>query len=87
MTKKELIRMGAPLLAAGGVWLAQQALSGGYRAAAGSSPPKADDTEAPMSRVLLYAAGAAMVAAVVNVVITRQIARATAPQLGDTTAA
>lgn len=77
------MRIGAPLLAAGGVWVAQQAMTKGYRAAAGAPPPKADDLEAPFSRVILFAASAAVVAAVVNVVITRQVARASAESLGD----
>jgi hypothetical protein len=80
VTGKDFMRITAPLLAAGGVWLAQRALSDGYKAATGAPPPKADDLEAPMSRVLLFAAGAAMMAAVVNVVITRQVARAAAPR-------
>ena len=83
MTGKNLLRMGAPIIAAGGVWLAQQAISGGYKAVAGAPPPKADDLEAPMTRVLVYAAGAAVVAAVINVLISREDAKATAPDLEE----
>ena len=78
MTGNDFMRFGAPLLAAAGVWAAQQAITHSYRAAAGSAPPKPDDLDAPITRVLLFAGGTAVVAAVVNVLITRGVARASA---------
>lgn len=79
MTGHDFMRIGAPLIAMGGVWIAQRALSGGYRAATGSEPPAADDLDVPVTRVIIFAASAAVIAAAINVVVTRQVAKATQP--------
>lgn len=78
MTRADVLRLSAPFIAMGGVWVTQKALTSGYRAATGTTPPTPDDLEAPIARVLLYATAGAMVAAIVNTVVTRQVARASA---------
>lgn len=59
------------------------ALTGGYRAATGNTPPSADDLETPLRNVLLYAAAGAMVAAIVNTTVTRQVTKASARAEAD----
>jgi len=76
VTRADVLRLSAPFLAMGGVWVAQKALTSGYRAATGNTPPTADDLDAPIARVLLYAAAGAMVAAIINTAVTRQVTRA-----------
>lgn len=77
MTGADVLKISAPFIAMGGVWIANRVLTGGYQMATGNKPPTADDLDAPMSRVLVFAAGAAVVAALVNTVVTREVARAT----------
>ena len=83
MTRADALRLSAPFIAMGGVWLAQRALTGGYRAATGHTPPAADDLETPLRNVLLYAAAGAMVAAIVNTTVTRQVTKASAKAAVD----
>ena len=68
MTGADVLKISAPLIAMGGVWVARKALAGGYQAATGNQPPSADDLDAPLTRVLVFAAGAAVVAALVNTI-------------------
>lgn len=76
MTGADVLKLSAPIIAMGGVWVAQRALTGGYRAATGHRPPSADDLDAPLSRVLVFAAGTAIVAALVNTIVTREVTKA-----------
>ncbi len=76
MTSADVLKLSAPIIAMGGVWVARRALTGGYQLATGNQPPAADDLDAPMTRVLMFAAGAAVLAALVNTVVTREVARA-----------
>lgn len=77
MTSADILKITAPLIAMGGVWVARRALNGSYALATGNQPPAADDLDAPLRNVLVYAAGAAVVAALVNTLVTREVARAT----------
>ncbi len=77
MTGADVLKITAPLIAMGGIWVARKVLSGGYEMATGNQPPQPEDLDAPMGRVIVFAAGAAVVAAVVNTVVTRQVAKAT----------
>jgi hypothetical protein len=77
VTGADVLKISAPIIAMGGVWVARKALSGGYQAATGNQPPSADDLDAPLSQVLMFAAGAAVVAALVNTIVTREVTRAT----------
>lgn len=80
MTGSDMLKIGAPFIAMGGVWVVRRAISGGYRAATGNNPPAADDLDVPMTRVIIFAAGVAVAAAVINVAVTRGVARAAAAQ-------
>jgi Protein of unknown function (DUF4235) len=77
VTGADVLKISAPIIAMGGVWVARKALAGGYQAATGNQPPSADDLDAPLSSVLFFAAGAAVVAALVNTIVTREVTRAT----------
>ena len=76
MNKVSVIRIAAPIVAAGTVFLAGKALRAGYAMATGSEPPKPDDPDAPMSRVIVFAVATAAVTAVINVSIQRGAAKA-----------
>ena len=54
MTGADVLKISAPIIAMGGVWVARKALSGGYQAATGNQPPSADDLDAPLSQVTRY---------------------------------
>ncbi len=75
MQNNEVLKMGAPLIAMGGVWVAQKAFAAVYRASTGNSVPKADDLDVPVTRVMLYASATAVVGAVVTVAVNRTIAK------------
>ena len=75
MTGNDMLRMSAPLIAMAGVWVAQRALTGGYRSFTGEAPPTADDLSEPVSKVIIFSVSAAVVAAAVNVAVTRQVAK------------
>lgn len=82
MAGKDILRLSAPFIAMGGVWLAQQAMGAGYKAVTGRSAPNPDDLAVPLGKALLYATTTAIAAAVVNTLVTRGIAKATAqPEL------
>ena len=71
-----MLRMGAPMVAAGTVWLAAKALRAGYAQATGNPPPRPDDIEAPIVTVVIYAVAMASVSALINVGIQREVAKA-----------
>jgi len=71
-----MLRLGAPMLAAGTVFIAGKALRAGYTAATGTHPPKPDDLDAPVMRVVLFALATAAVTAIINVGIQRGVAKA-----------
>jgi len=71
-----MLRVSAPLIAAGAVWVAGRALRSGYSAATGAPPPKPDDLDVPVLRVVLFAMATAAVTAVINVSIQRSVAKA-----------
>jgi hypothetical protein len=75
-----MLRMGAPLVAAGTVWVAGRALRAGYAAATGAPPPKPDDLDAPVMRIVLFAVATATVTAIINVAVQRGVAKAIAKQ-------
>lgn len=76
MEREQLLRLGAPILAAGTVFLAGKIIQRGYEAATGSEPPQPDDPEAPMRRVIFYAVASAAASAVINAAVTRMVAKA-----------
>ncbi|MDA9913156.1 DUF4235 domain-containing protein [Candidatus Nanopelagicales bacterium] len=79
MQNNEVLKIGAPLIAMGGVWVAQKALAAVYRASTGNDAPKADNLDAPVSRVIVYASATAVVGAVVTVAINRVIGKMAQP--------
>ena len=76
MNKVSVIRVAAPIVAAGTVFLAGKALRAGYSVATGSEPPKPDDPDVPIARVIVFAVAAAGVTAVITVSIQRGAAKA-----------
>lgn len=78
MTKTEVLKLTAPVIAMGGVFVSRKAITAGYQAATGSAPPTADDLDVPITHVILFAASAAVAAAIINTLITRGVARAVA---------
>ncbi len=78
MGKDDFLRMAAPLVAAGTVYLAGRALRGGYQTATGTPAPKPDDLDTPVIQVVLFAIATAAVTAVINVTIQRGVAKASA---------
>ena len=76
MERDDILRIGAPLVAAGTVWLAANALRSGYSKATGNTAPMADDLDAPVMRVFMFALMTAAVTTVIKVGITRGVAKA-----------
>jgi hypothetical protein len=64
----------APLLAIGATWAVQKGLEKAYVKATGHRPPRANDPDASMRRIIVWAATTAVAVAVVNVVIDRMTA-------------
>jgi hypothetical protein len=64
----------APLLAIGATWAVQKGLSAAYTKATGHQPPRANDPDASLRRIILWAATTAVAVAVVNVVVDRMTA-------------
>lgn len=71
-----MMRLAAPLIAAGAVFVAGKLLRSGYSAVTGAPPPKPDDLDVPVARVVLFAMATAAVTAVINVSIQRGVAQA-----------
>ena len=69
-------RHGRRPVIAGTVFIAGKALGAGYTAATGTHPPKPDDLDAPVMRVVLFALATAAVTAIINVGIQRGVAKA-----------
>lgn len=80
MTRTDVLRISAPIIAMGGVFLVRKAMTGGFQAATGSTPPQPDDLDASLTRVIVYAAGVAVAAAVINTLVQRGVAKAVARQ-------
>lgn len=80
MTRTDVLRLSAPIIAMGGVFLMRKAMTGGFQAATGSAPPKPDDLDESLTRVLVYTAGLAVAAAVINTLVQRGVAKAVARQ-------
>ncbi|TAK69479.1 MAG: DUF4235 domain-containing protein [Actinomycetota bacterium] len=76
--KRDLIKIAAPIAAIAATWGARQALGAGYRKATGTPPPRNEDIEVPLRKVLIFAVLSAVAASVANVLITRAVTRATA---------
>ena len=78
MTRAEVFKLSAPFIAMGGVFVARRAMAKGFQATTGNEPPEPDNLDAPITQVILFAAGAAVAAAVINALIQRGVARAIA---------
>jgi hypothetical protein len=77
MQNHEVLKIGAPFITMGGVWVAQKAVATAYRRRTGDEIPMADNLAAPMSRVVFFAAATAVVGAVITVAVNRTIAKVT----------
>lgn len=80
MTRTDVLRIAAPVIAMGGVFIVRKAMTGGFQAATGSQPPKPDDLDESLTKVVLYTAGVAVAAAVINTLVQRGVAKAVARQ-------
>jgi len=65
----------APLAAVGATWVARKGMTKAYEDKTGHVPPKADDREIPLSKVIMWAVASAMVAATIDVIINRLAAK------------
>lgn len=79
MERREMLRMATPLIAMGTVWAARRTFDKSYQLTTGEDAPSADDLDRPLASVLAYTIGVSVVAAVVNVAISRAMAKATQP--------
>lgn len=70
-----LAKLVSPLAAIGATWGVRKALDSAYHKASGGPPPRANDPDESLRRVLLWAAVSAAALAIVNVVIDRATAR------------
>jgi hypothetical protein len=70
MQNHEVLKIGAPFITMGGVWVAQKAVATAYRRRTGDEIPMADNLAAPMSRVVFLGA-------VITVAVNRTIAKVT----------
>ena len=75
-----MLRLAAPVLAAGSVYVAGKIMGAVYVAVTDSEPPTADNPETPIGRVIVYAVATAAVTALINVGIQRGVAKATRPK-------
>lgn len=76
MDRVEAYRVAAPFIAAGTVFVAGKAIRAGYQAVTGKKPPRPDDLDVPVSRVILFAVATAAVSAVINASMQRSVASA-----------
>jgi len=75
MADARLVRALAPVAAIGLTLVVRKALASSYQAFTGNEPPKDDDPEASIARVLVFAVSTAVAVTIVNVLITRGVAR------------
>lgn len=66
-----LAKLAVPLLTIGAAFVIRKALDTAYEKSTGHAPPKPDDPDASLRRVIVYAAATAAAVAVANVVIGR----------------
>lgn len=76
MDREDTLKLMAPALTAGAIWLTSKLLRSAYRATLGTPPPTADDLEAPVAKVIAFTTATAVATAVINVAIQRTVARA-----------
>ena len=70
----KLLKMAAPLLTITAAWAVRKGLEKAYTTTTGGSPPRANDPDASMRRVILWAVATAAAVAVVNVAVDRLVA-------------
>lgn len=63
-----------PAVAMGATWAVKRSLESGYRILTGGDPPLAEDKEAKLSSVLVWAAATAAAVATIEVIVTRVLA-------------
>jgi len=68
------LKVAAPILAIGAGLLVRKVLDTAYEKTTGAPPPRANDRDVKLGRVLVYAAATAMAIAMVNVIIDRSTA-------------
>ena len=68
------LRLVAPLVAIGATLLVRKVLESGYTRVTGHAPPRADNRDVSLGRVLLFATVTAVGVALVNVTVERMTA-------------
>jgi hypothetical protein len=82
MNGRDALRLGTPVIAMAAVWVANKGVAIAYEKATGDPVPTPNDLDAPLDRVLLYAAGTAVLGAAITVCVNRGIASATTIEPG-----
>ncbi len=68
------LKLVAPVVAIGATFVVRKVLEVGYTRATGSAPPRANDRDQSMGRVLLWAVATAAAIAMVNLAVDRMTA-------------
>jgi hypothetical protein len=66
-----MLKVAAPLIAVGATWAVRKVMEKGYSGLTGNAPPRANDPDQGLTRVLMWATATAAAIAVVDVVISR----------------
>lgn len=75
MSKKPAVQSMTPLVTSGAVWASRKGMRTAYEKKTGNQPPRAGDLDQPMSRVLLWTVGTAVVIALIEVAIQQGLSR------------
>ena len=68
-------KMIAPAASMGLTWAARKAMTNVYEKKTGTEPPNAADTNVPIGKVLLWAAGVAVVTTLIDTVVNRIVSK------------
>lgn len=66
-----VFKVAAPIIAIGATWAVRKAMEKSYSGLTGNPPPRANDPDQGLTRVLLWATATAAAIAIVDVVISR----------------
>jgi hypothetical protein len=66
-----ILKVAAPIIAIGATWAVRKVMEKGYSGLTGNAPPRANDPDQKLTRVLVWATATAAAIAIVDVVISR----------------
>ena len=66
-----ILKVAAPIIAVGATWAVRKLMDKSYSGLTGNPPPRANDPDQRLTKVLLWATATAAAIAVVDVVISR----------------